>query len=72
MMSEYENIKELRVNLSSEFFINYIDKKYREFLKVDRKIQSKYSFKMIGMDCIEQIIICSMRIYLLINVVIRN
>lgn len=72
MMSEYENIKELRVNLSSEFFINYIDKKYREFLKVDRKIQSKYSFKMIVMDCIEQIIICSMRIYLLINVVIRN
>ena len=72
MMSEYENIKELSVNLSSEFFINYIEKKYREFLKVDRKIQSKYSFKMIGMDCIEQIIICSMRIYLLINVVIRN
>lgn len=67
MMTEYENIKELRVNLSSGFFINYINKKYSEFLKVDKKIQRKYSVKMIGMDYIEQIIICIIRIYLLIN-----
>lgn len=72
MMTEYENIKELRVNLSSGFFINYINEKYGEFLKVDKKIQSKYSVKMIGMDFIEQIIICIMRMYLLINVIIRK
>ena len=72
MMTEYENIKELRVNLSSGFFINYINKKYSEFLKVDKKIQRKYSVKMIGMDCIEQIIICIIRIYLLINVIVKK
>lgn len=72
MMTEYENIKELRVNLSSGFFINYINKKYSEFLKVDKKIQRKYSVKMIGMDYIEQIIICIIRIYLLINVIVEK
>ena len=72
MMTEYENIKELRVNLSSGFFINYINKKYSEFLKVDKKIQRKYSVKMIGMDYIEQIIICIIRIYLLINVIVKK
>lgn len=72
MMTEYENIKELRVNLSSGFFINYINKKYSEFLKVDKKIQRKYSVKMIEMDYIEQIIICIIRIYLLINVIVKK
>ena len=72
MMTEYGNIKELRVNLSSGFFINYINKKYSEFLKVDKKIQRKYSVKMIGMDYIEQIIICIIRIYLLINVIVKK
>lgn len=72
MMTEYENIKELRVNLSSGFFINYINKKYSEFLKVDKKIQRKYSVKMIGTDYIEQIIICIIRIYLLINVIVKK
>ena len=72
MMTMYENIKDMKVNISIPFFSNHIDKQYNEFLKEDMKIRGKYLVRISGMNTMEQALILLIRIYITTRVIIKK
>lgn len=70
ILTKHENVKEIKVYGVTDFFIDYIDNLYKNYIHEDKIVRKKFSFNSMGAKFAENIVVYIIKAMVCIKVII--